>query len=333
MHHGRCSASLCARMKFCRSTMQQLFAGMISTLGVLLLAAPAIAGPPFVTDDPEPTPYRSYEIYVATDYARSSASTDITLPHLEFNYGLFPNVQVTATLPLAGSRQPGGAMQLGYGDTEFEVKARFVQETDHIPQISIAPTIVVPTGNADMNLGGGFERVCIPLWLEKGFGKYTLYGGGGFWHNPGAGNRDFRFAGVTLIRDMGRGWTVGGEVFGQTADTVDSTSSAGFNFGANRQTDEHHEILFSVGRSLHGSNTFSAYAAFGWILGPHDKPDATDKPDAGDKPGAGGKPNATDKPDAGEKPAAGARSATDGKPPDESKTVESEAVGNKTEPR
>jgi hypothetical protein len=102
----------------------------VTGASIFMLGAPAFAGPPYVTDDPEPTPYRSYEIYLASDYARSADSVDVTAPHLEFNYGLFPNVQVTATLPLAGSSLPKGAMHFGYGDTEFEVKARVIQETD-----------------------------------------------------------------------------------------------------------------------------------------------------------------------------------------------------------
>jgi hypothetical protein len=251
----------------------------------IALALPAFAGPPFVTDDPEPTPYRSYEIYLASDYARSADSTDVTIPHLEFNYGLFPNVQVTATMPLAGSRFPNGAMNLGYGDTELEVKARVIQETDHLPQISIAPTVVLPSGNASRSLGGGYEKAFYQVWFEKGLGKYTFYGGGGLWHNPGAGNKDYTFTGLAVIRDMGHGLTLGTELFGQSADTVGGMSSLGFNFGAIRQIDEHHEVLFSLGRSLHGPNTFSAYAAFGWILGPRDKPDpadASDRPAGGD---------------------------------------------------
>jgi hypothetical protein len=279
---------------------------LIVTTGLLCLGSvPALAGPPFTTDDPEPTPYRSYEIYIASDYARSADGVDVTTPHFEFNYGLLPNVQVTVTLPLAGTKQPHGPMLFGYGDTEFEVKARVIQETDHLPQISFGPTIVVPSGNANRNLGAGHTQTMLPLWAEKGFGKYTVFGGGGVWLNPGLGNKNYVFSGVGVLRDLSHGWTVGTEIFGQSADTIDATSSVGYNFGAIRQYDEHHEFLFSLGRSLHGSNTLTAYAALGFLLGPRDKADAGDKVDAGDKgadsdkPGAGDKAPAADKPDAG----------------------------------
>jgi hypothetical protein len=260
---------------------------------LLVTAAPAFAGAPYVTDDPEPTPYRSYELVVASDYARSADSVDVTSPHFDFNYGLMPNVQVTTTLPLAGSKPAGGSMHFGYGDTQFQVKARVVQETEHFPQISLGAGIDVPSGNAAKNLGGGYEKSCFPLWAEKGFGKYTVFGGGGLWHNPGASNKDYTFGGLAVIRDMGHGLTLGTELFGQSADTIGAKNSLGFNFGVNRQTDEHHEILFSMGRSLRGPNTLSAYAAFGWMLGPRDKPDSADAASADDE-----QPQTADKLDA-----------------------------------
>lgn len=52
-------------------------------------------GPPFSTDDPQPVDFKHWEFYI------SSVSTfhpDIwsgTSPHLEVNYGLIPDLQVT----------------------------------------------------------------------------------------------------------------------------------------------------------------------------------------------------------------------------------------------
>jgi hypothetical protein len=141
-----------------RHRFDSFHALLITGAFISMMSVPALAGPPYATYDPEPTGYRSYEVNLASDYARSADSVDVTAPHLEFDYGLFPNVQVTTTIPLAGSRLPNGAMHFGYGDTEFEVKARVIQETDHFPQISIAPTVVLPSGNASENLGAGYEN-------------------------------------------------------------------------------------------------------------------------------------------------------------------------------
>jgi hypothetical protein len=52
-----------------------VFGGRFFAAVAFLLAlarAPALAGPPYQTDDPEPTPYRSFEIYLSAWYARTA---------------------------------------------------------------------------------------------------------------------------------------------------------------------------------------------------------------------------------------------------------------------
>jgi hypothetical protein len=45
------------------------------------------AGPPFLTDDPEPVEYRHWEVYVASQLARDQGGWSGTAPQLEVNYG------------------------------------------------------------------------------------------------------------------------------------------------------------------------------------------------------------------------------------------------------
>ena len=72
----------------------------ICLCGALLLGAtPALAGPPYMTDDPEPTDYRHFEIYTfANGMTARSARGEAGL---DFNYGGAPNLQLTATIPSA----------------------------------------------------------------------------------------------------------------------------------------------------------------------------------------------------------------------------------------
>jgi hypothetical protein len=79
------------------------------TLLVLLAPSPALAGPPYVTDDPEPVPLGHWEVYLATqDGGVPGGETGGTAPHLEVNYGAAPDLQLHAIVPLAWSRAPGG---------------------------------------------------------------------------------------------------------------------------------------------------------------------------------------------------------------------------------
>ena len=57
----------------------------------------------------------------------------------------------------------------------------------------------------------------IPIWLQKDFGDWTTYGGGGYWINPGPGNRNYWFAGWLLQRQVTKQLALGAEVFHQTA--------------------------------------------------------------------------------------------------------------------
>ncbi len=59
----------------------------------------AQAGPPFVTDDPEPVEYQHYELYLAAQYKHDQDQNSSTLPHLEINYGILPNMQIHVIAP------------------------------------------------------------------------------------------------------------------------------------------------------------------------------------------------------------------------------------------
>ncbi len=240
------------------------FAGALASTSV-----PASAGPPYQTDDPEPTAYRHYEIYVFGSYdADASHAVGATLPSLEVNYGLMPNVQFSVTAPFAAARAPGLPMQAGFGDAEVALKVRFVQEGPGRPQASFYPAIVLPTGNASLGLGAGSPKVFLPIWAQKTNGSWTYFGGGGLWRNPGLGNRDYTFAGVAATHEVRDGLNVGAEIYHQSADTIGGSDSTGVGVGFIAGRGEHHALLASFGRGVHGSNTFHGYAAYELYLGP-----------------------------------------------------------------
>ena len=73
-------------------------------------------------------------------------------------------------------------------------------------------------------MGNGKTQVFVPVWIQKEFGKWTTYGGGGYWFNPGEGNRDYWFAGWEVQRKLTEKFTAGLEIQFRTADTVDAVS-------------------------------------------------------------------------------------------------------------
>ncbi|HEX4194636.1 MAG TPA: hypothetical protein VHY80_16120, partial [Stellaceae bacterium] len=75
--------------------------GCVVVVGAVA-ARPAEAGPPFVSDDPEPTDYQHYEIYLFTNGSNAADGTTGE-SGVDFNYGALPDLQLTAVVPMAYS--------------------------------------------------------------------------------------------------------------------------------------------------------------------------------------------------------------------------------------
>ncbi len=172
---------------------------IILQIGALLgvISIPALAGPPFRTDDPQPVDYQHWEFYVASMQQIDNDQTSATLPHFEINYGVVPDVQLHLVAPL-GYVHDADATHYGYSDTEFGIKYRFVEETETAPQIGIFPLVELPTGDENKQLGTGKVQAYIPIWIQKSWGNWTTYGGGGFWYNPVPDQKNWIFTGWEL---------------------------------------------------------------------------------------------------------------------------------------
>jgi hypothetical protein len=231
----------------------------------------AWAGPPFVTDDPEPVEYRHWEIYLASQHAKDKDGWSGTAPHFEVNYGALPNLQLHLIAPFAYVKPNEGSSHYGFGDLELGAKYRFIQETDWRPQVGAFLIVDVPTGRSSKGLGSGHVKTFLPIWFQKSWGPWTSYGGGGYWFNPGSENKDYWFAGWEVQCQLSKSITLGGEVFYNTPTAKGEGGRTGFNIGTIVNfTDEHH-LLFSTGRDIHGQNRFSAYIAYQLTLGPREE--------------------------------------------------------------
>jgi hypothetical protein len=246
---------------FCRIVGAALWA-------TVLVPGTANAGPPYRTDDPEPVELNHWEFYTFTQGTHISGDTSGVGPAFEFNYGLIPNGQFHIVVPMAFDSPAGGPNQFGIGDTELGFKYRFIEEEKDgwRPQVGIFPFLELPSGNQNKGLGAGHVRVFLPVWVQKSFGDWTTYGGGGYWINQddNLGDKNFWYAGWLLQRKITDKLTLGGEIFHQTADNVARADSTGFNLGGSYDFDEHNHLLFSAGRAFQNASTTNLYS---WYLG------------------------------------------------------------------
>jgi hypothetical protein len=231
---------------------------------VLLFISPAFAGPPFRTDDPEPVDFQHYEISMLSLGTATSGGWSGTLPGMEVNYGVLPDLQLHTIVPQDYTAPTGGRSGLALSDVELGAKYRFITpgEDDWFPQVAVFPTIEVPVGNQKLGFSTGHAQVFLPIWLQKDFDPWTIYGGGGYWINPGAGNKNYSFFGVALWRKVTEAFNVGVEVFHQTSSADGVKESTGFNVGTTYDLSDNWHLLSSVGTGIQNrseTNQFSYY--------------------------------------------------------------------------
>jgi hypothetical protein len=251
----------------CPTTMKKV--GLSAVL-LLLIGCPLIvlAGPPFTTDDPVPVDYQNWEFFIASQNTKTDAGWSGTAPHLEINYGIITNVQLHLITPMVYDAPKDAGSHYGYGDTEVGVKFRFFQESEKLPQAGTFPSLQIPTGNASEGLGSGHVQAFLPLWLQKSFADWAIYGGGGYGINPGAGNENWGFVGGVLQYQVATNLLVGGEIYHKTATESGGRDDTAFNLGTVIDFNAHHHLLFSAGRSIDGPTEFQGYLAYQFTFGP-----------------------------------------------------------------
>jgi hypothetical protein len=233
------------------------------TLLMAALASPlARAGAPYFTDDPEPVDYQHYEVYLASQLVRVPGDSSGTVFSYEINYGIAPDVHIHFVAPAFFDEPSGQGLKVGYGDTELGIKYRFIDENADHPQFAVYPTVEIPTGDGARGLGTGHAQLYLPLWLQKSVGDWTTYGGGGYWINPGAGNRNWVFLGWMVQRQVLPNLAIGIEVFHETPMVTGSASDTRANLGVVWDLSETSHVLASAGPVISGPSGYQAYIGF-----------------------------------------------------------------------
>jgi hypothetical protein len=233
------------------------------TLSLALAPTAAWAGPPFLTDDPEPTETGHWEIYapliegegLGKDYEGSVAA--------EFNFGAAPDVQVTVGVPIGYSHDTTGS-EWGAGDLAVSVKYRFYHDEAAGLSIAAFPGLTLPT--ASNNMGNTKTTAFLPVWFQKDTGAWSVFGGGGYAVNPGAGNRNYWTGGIALSRQMSSKLLIGIEADRQGADSVGGSASTSLGLGVIYQLQAPFRLLASGGPSFGdegGPARFHAFVALG----------------------------------------------------------------------
>ncbi|HET7754126.1 MAG TPA: hypothetical protein VFK85_09470 [Anaeromyxobacteraceae bacterium] len=234
----------------------------IAMVGAMSCPSPTSAGPPYLTDDPEPVALRHWEVYLSSASEFSHAGFFGTAPHVEVNYGAAPELQLHVIAPLMLAAGGGDAPRYGPGDVELGAKYRFLDEERAGVQIGAFPLVTLTTGSSDRGLGEGAVTALLPVWLQKSFGPWTTYGGAGYRIRTAAGSADTWFLGWQAQRRVGP-LAIGAEVFHETDSNRTLSGATGFSVGTVVDFSPLHHLLVSIGEQDAGKNVI---AYLGWQL-------------------------------------------------------------------
>ncbi len=232
-----------------------------AALAVVACAAmgAAVAGPPYVTDDPVPTDRGNWEIYhfaagTKADGVRSGEAG------IDLNYGAAEDLQLTLVLPLAYQQDP--RTRVGMGTVELAGKYRFLhaREGGAAPDVAFFPRLFV--ASAADGLGPRRTQLLLPVWVGRDLGAWSLFGGGGYEFNPGDGTRDYWTGGIALTRVLTPAMTLGAEFYGRSADAVGGRSLVAANLGLTLALAPHWSLLASLGPGLQHARSEGQYGFY-----------------------------------------------------------------------
>jgi hypothetical protein len=217
-------------------------------LGLALVANPALAGPPYITDDPEPTDTGHFENYLYIQGTHAAGAMTSPSAGIEINYGAFAETQLSLSLPLDPNPGPGG-MGIVWAPLGGGIKYRFIDEDANgwRPEVAFFPQFSIPVGSASHTTP---TTELLPIWMQKNFGPCAAFGGGGWTHNPGAGNRDFFNYGIALSYQIVPRLQLGAEMFGQSRSATTSGATTALGLGAILDFSETWHLIGSANRAV-----------------------------------------------------------------------------------
>jgi len=229
-------------------------ASRLACASLALWAVPVLAGPPYLTDDPDPVDYGHLEVIPFYSIDRAGDGSALQGPGADISYGILPEMHLNLVPVFVHTLPDAGPSEYGLGDFRVALKWRLVDETDDRPELAIYPAVTFPTGSAARGLGNGQVSYQFPVWLEKNWGAWSSYGGGGWTLNRAPGQRDYFYGGWQVQKQLDAAWTLGGEIFSQGRSADDVAGFTVLNLGGSYRFTGSTSLIFTFGHSFAGAS-------------------------------------------------------------------------------
>lgn len=106
----------------------------------------------------------------------------------------------------------------------------------------------------------------MPLWLEKDWGNWSIFGGGGCEINRGGGSRGFCQTSWALTRQILPALQLGAEITHQSADTKAGRASTGLGVGLRYDVSDNLHLLAYAATGLQNTAQTPRYSWYASVL-------------------------------------------------------------------
>ena len=227
------------------------------------LTQPAFAGPPYLSDDPEPTDFKHYEIYTFNNGTKTRGSTSGEAG-IDFNYGAAPNLQLTATLPAGFDNPSPGGTRIGLSNIELAAKYRFLRQDTFGWDVSVFPRVFLPSPS--IAVAETHASFLLPIWVQKDWGTdWSTFGGGGCVVSAKHA-QDYCLAGGVVTSKILPNLQLGLEFFHQTGDSAGTPASSSLGIGVTYDLNDNYHLLGYVRRGIQNASETDRYSWYGALL-------------------------------------------------------------------
>jgi hypothetical protein len=235
----------------------------IIIVAVLGLARAALAGPPYVSDDPEPTDYEHFEIYTFNTGTAVRGDTG-GASGIDFNYGAAPDLQLTATVPAGFDRPAAGETSFGLSNVELAAKYRFLHQDTFGLDVSVFPRVFLPSPSK--GIGNRTASLLLPVWVQKDWsGGWSAFGGGGCVISARPAQNYCLTGGVVTYQLLPK-LQLGVELFHQTADGAGTPATTSLGMGARYDINDTYHLLGYVRRGIQNTDETDQYSWYASVL-------------------------------------------------------------------
>ncbi len=233
---------------------------LVGLVALLTLSPLAHAGPPYVSDDPETTDYHHVEAYLFASATSTRFGTG-SATGIDFSYGAGPDLQLTLVAPVAQERPNQGQSATGPGNIELAAKIRLAHLARAGWDVSVFPRLFLPS--ASRRVGDQHEAYLLPVWIERDWGQWSTFGGGGHVINHGGDSQDYTLLAWAITHQVLPRLQIGAEVFHRSADTREGVPSTGLNAGVRFDFSDHYHLLGSIGPGIQNASATNEHS---WYL-------------------------------------------------------------------